>query len=448
MTCKNNSVKKRAFTLIELLIVIAIIGILFIVLVSKVDFATDKAKATGVQTDFRSFQVALEQVAKENAGFNTFGWDTGDLNGDRIRNSYDVGDTNQDGVRDANETWTGRKEYVETWTGIYTLVNPASADDKTAIYALEAAINKNLDPKLHITIHEDLTITMANQATDPWKNEYHGRYITNATADGLDRGAILIYSNGANGKNGTADGIAGGLVNITVPGSNVQGKDDYVLATFYTKANGYGEVKTITYGFSNNQTFNDASDVPVTPSTDVPSMNNNLNIEYEMLSGNNQDFVLGANTDLEFRSAADYDDFVGVLINGTELDSSNYTVREGSTIVTIKADYLNTLATGSYEVTIKSKDGSAKATFACDEAEIITFTLNGTAYQCNAGTTWGEWIRSDANTTSWTIDEHDGYVWCDGITYLWDATYSQQYHESDVILAQAYQGDYRGYDPQ
>ena len=73
---------KKAFTLIELLIVIAIIGILFIVLVSKVDFATDKAKTTGVQTDFRSFQVAFDTVAKENAGFNTFGWDTGDTNGD------------------------------------------------------------------------------------------------------------------------------------------------------------------------------------------------------------------------------------------------------------------------------------------------------------------------------------------------------------------------------
>ena len=66
--------KKKAFTLIELLIVIAIIGILFIVLVSKVDFATDKAKTSGVQTDFRSFQMALETVSKEKAGFNSFGW--------------------------------------------------------------------------------------------------------------------------------------------------------------------------------------------------------------------------------------------------------------------------------------------------------------------------------------------------------------------------------------
>ena len=265
--------KKRAFTLIELLIVIAIIGILFIVLVSKVDFATDKAKATGVQTDFRSFQVALETVARENSGFNTFGWDTGDTNGDRVRNSYDAGDTNQDGVRDAGETWIGRKVYAETWTGVYTLVKPGTSTlDSTAIFALESAINKNLDPKLHITIGTDGVITMANQATDPWKNEYHGRYLSNAAADKLDRGAIIIYSNGANGVNGSADGIASGKVNITNPGNNVQGKDDYAVATFYSYANSYGEIKTITYGFSNNQTFNDAADVPTTPVTEVPEI--------------------------------------------------------------------------------------------------------------------------------------------------------------------------------
>ena len=41
---------------------------MFIVLVSKVDFATDKAKATGVQTDFRSFQYAFDTVAILNEG--------------------------------------------------------------------------------------------------------------------------------------------------------------------------------------------------------------------------------------------------------------------------------------------------------------------------------------------------------------------------------------------
>ena len=245
--------KKKAFTLIELLIVIAIIGILFIVLVSKVDFATDKAKATGVQTDFRSFQVAIESVAKENAGLATFGWDTGDTNGDRIRNSYDKGDANKNGVQDAGEVFVGSKTYGETWTNVYTLTNPADANDKSAIVALEEAINKNLDPKLHITIHDDLTISMANGAQDPWNTEYHGYYITNATVDGKDRGAIVIYSNGANQEFGSEHSIAGGIVTVNVPGNNVYGKDDYGMSVIYTYVNGYGEIKTTTSGFSVNQ---------------------------------------------------------------------------------------------------------------------------------------------------------------------------------------------------
>ena len=301
---------KKAFTLIELLIVIAIIGILFIVLVSKVDFATDKAKATGVQTDFRSFQVAFEQVAKENAGFNAFGWNEGDNAGgseaavlaalntgleeadkftaygnfdddkaDRVRNSYDFGDKDLDGVVDSGEVWTGRKVYTEDWENkVYTLVKPGDTSgeyDADVIFALESAINANLDPKLHITIGTDGKISMANQAQDPWKSEYHGLLLTNAettgsavantehgakAADGLDRGAIIMYSNGANLKDGVTTRVEGGEV-ITVVAkngtgtldNNVDGKDDYSLATIYTYKNGYGEVISSTTGFSNNQ---------------------------------------------------------------------------------------------------------------------------------------------------------------------------------------------------
>ena len=273
MNCKTKSfmTKKKAFTLIELLIVIAIIGILFIVLVSKVDFATDKAKATGVQTDFRSFQVAIETVAKENAGLATFGWDIGDTNGDRIRNSYDKGDANQNGVQDDGEVFVGSKVYSEEWKNVFTLSNPVDAADMSAIAALEAAINKNLDPKLHITINDDLTITMANQARDPWGSEYHGNYITNALIDNKDRGAIVIYSDGANKEFGSEHYIANGVVTVNVPGNNVYGKDDYSIAVTYTFVNGYGEVKTSTAGFSNNQGGNtSAQNVIITGSVASP----------------------------------------------------------------------------------------------------------------------------------------------------------------------------------
>ena len=279
MTYKTKSfmTKKRAFTLIELLIVIAIIGILFIVLVSKVDFATDKAKSTGVQTDFRSFQVAIESVAKEHAGLATFGWDTGDANGNRIRDSYDKGDTNKNGKQDDGEVFVGSKVYGETWTNIYTLTNPADADDTSAIAALEAAINANLDPKLHITIHDDLTITMANGAQDPWNTEYHGYYITNAEVDNKDRGAIIMYSNGANQEFGSEHSIANGVVTVNVPGNNVYGKDDYSIAVVYTFANGYGEVKTNTSGFIQTSLPSIPS-IPSIPSLPIPPFEMEFNI--------------------------------------------------------------------------------------------------------------------------------------------------------------------------
>lgn len=67
----QKGLRKKGFTLVELLIVIAVIGILFIVLVSKVEFATDRARETGVKTDFRSYQVALQTVGLEQQEFTS-----------------------------------------------------------------------------------------------------------------------------------------------------------------------------------------------------------------------------------------------------------------------------------------------------------------------------------------------------------------------------------------
>ena len=65
--------KRKAFTLVEILIVICVISILFVVLVSRVDFATDKSRQAGVQNDFHAMQSALHVIALENNSF------TGDI---------------------------------------------------------------------------------------------------------------------------------------------------------------------------------------------------------------------------------------------------------------------------------------------------------------------------------------------------------------------------------
>ena len=79
--------KKRAFTLVEILIVVAVIGILFVTLVPRIDFAGDKARETGVKTDFRSFELAAEQILRENAGLGDFD-DVAELAGTNGINLY------------------------------------------------------------------------------------------------------------------------------------------------------------------------------------------------------------------------------------------------------------------------------------------------------------------------------------------------------------------------
>lgn len=62
----RKTLKQKAFTIIELIVVIIVIGVLFVAFVSKTDNVNDKAKITGVQTDFRSFYTALKKVGLEN----------------------------------------------------------------------------------------------------------------------------------------------------------------------------------------------------------------------------------------------------------------------------------------------------------------------------------------------------------------------------------------------
>ena len=62
------SVTKPGFTLVEILVVIVVIGLLFMVFVPRIDFASNSARETGVKSDFRSFEFAAEQLMRENAG--------------------------------------------------------------------------------------------------------------------------------------------------------------------------------------------------------------------------------------------------------------------------------------------------------------------------------------------------------------------------------------------
>ena len=80
----------------------------------------------------------------------------------------------------------------------------------------------------------------------------------------------------------------------------------------------------------------------------------------EITEGMNGKWTLGGKDTLRFVSNAPYADFKSVSVDGTVIGAENYTVSEGSTVVELKSEFLNTLATGEHMLTVSSTAGDAK----------------------------------------------------------------------------------------
>ena len=83
----------------------------------------------------------------------------------------------------------------------------------------------------------------------------------------------------------------------------------------------------------------------------------------EIIEGAGQSVTKGERKTLTFRSNAAFGDFIRVELDGKTLDESNYTVKEGSTVVTLKADFVATLSVGKHTLAIVSESGTATAEF-------------------------------------------------------------------------------------
>lgn len=90
---------------------------------------------------------------------------------------------------------------------------------------------------------------------------------------------------------------------------------------------------------------------------------------YAVLDGENA--VLPEDNDQphSIRVAGAIEKFLNVFLNGQLVDSKNYTVTEGSTIVSFKPEYLETLPAGQYEVMINFTDGVAQTTLTIQEKQ-------------------------------------------------------------------------------
>ena len=61
--------------------------------------------------------------------------------------------------------------------------------------------------------------------------------------------------------------------------------------------------------------------------------------------------------------------FIGIKVDGAAVDENNYTVEEGSVIITLKPEYLNTLSVGKHTMTAMFNDGETDTEFTIQPAE-------------------------------------------------------------------------------
>lgn len=106
---------------------------------------------------------------------------------------------------------------------------------------------------------------------------------------------------------------------------------------------------------------------PVSIKIDVEKANlDKKTIKYEVLEGAKQSIDISKTSDLTFRFNIEYAKFKEngkVYIDGELVESSNYTSKEGSTIITFNSDYVKKLSAKEHTLKVAVADGEVETTF-------------------------------------------------------------------------------------
>lgn len=85
--------------------------------------------------------------------------------------------------------------------------------------------------------------------------------------------------------------------------------------------------------------------------------------EYRIIDGANSSWTQNTDGTVVIRGDGEFSRFHAVKVDGKVIDPANYAAKEGSTIITLKAEYLKTLATGSHTFAIVWDNGIAGTNF-------------------------------------------------------------------------------------
>ena len=122
---------------------------------------------------------------------------------------------------------------------------------------------------------------------------------------------------------------------------------------------------SVIYGYSGSTTqeyvdyWNNDGSYPASSYTFVPIIADDTDAEY----------VKNSSEGAQIHCSFELDDFVSADIDGNIVDSSNYTLTDGSTIITFTPDYLDTLSAGDHTVTLNYTDKTATSVLTIKAAQ-------------------------------------------------------------------------------
>lgn len=89
----------------------------------------------------------------------------------------------------------------------------------------------------------------------------------------------------------------------------------------------------------------------------------------KFVSGANQEWIKGSKDGLTFKIDTDIKEFKKVLVDGKELKDTDYDIKSGSTILTLKPSFLDTLSAGKHKIRFEFNTGSVEAYFTVKDKE-------------------------------------------------------------------------------
>ena len=91
--------------------------------------------------------------------------------------------------------------------------------------------------------------------------------------------------------------------------------------------------------------------------------------EYKITEGANGSWTQNSDGTLKFAVNGDVSKFTGVKVDGTLISADKYTAVSGSTVITLKKDYLDTLSVGKHTLTVVYSDGECSTEFEIKAAQ-------------------------------------------------------------------------------